>query len=319
MAFDPTPKLWILGKPLSKEAILDQAKHGDLVLDPAMLDRTLGVSFVQSMDESGKTMTKKELVRKDITGSGYASVPLEVTRHFADPVAAYLPHLSIKPGGETAPVIRKEDWYSIELDAGSHSDLLKQQTGGRPVNAIRKVTYFVGDYGAGQGYFIFNPETEAEETNMSAWKPLNKQTPDRYLQREIYRKTAADLTRDQQKNADLFQNRFLDYLKSHPGGQVSLRSIPENINNYENEGSMMTSGNLIRVETAAAGSLPNIQVRYTEWVEDAAKKENVPVDHDLTFVPTALSKEGPMGHVQFWFNKEFNWILWPPLWELKKK
>lgn len=80
----------------------------------------------------------------------------------------------------------------------------------------------------------------------------------------------------------------------------------------------MANGKLIRIEPAKAGALPEILVRYTKWVEDPAKKENVPVDQDLIFAPTILSKEGARGNVHFWINRASNWILLPPLYKLKK-
>ncbi len=272
----------------------------------------------QGLDQGGKALNEKKLVQRDSTGSGYASVPLEITRHFADPVGRYLPHLSIRLDGQKTEAVRREDWYAIELDAVAHADLLQQQTGGRPVAPNRQVTYFVNDYGAGKGYCLYNPETPAEENNMEAWKPLNKKTPDRYLQKEIYRKTVAEFSKEQQKNAELFEKRYLEYLQAHPDDLVDLRSIPKDINQYEQEGGMMTNGKLIRIEAAKAGALPEILVRYTEWVEDPAKKENVPVDHDLIFAPTILSKEGARGNVHFWINRASNWILMPPLYKLKK-
>ena len=312
------PKVWILGKPLPREQLLKEAAHGDLVLDPPLADRTLGVWFVQGLNEEGKTLKKNKMVQRDITGSGYASVPLEITRHFADPVARYLSHLSIRLDSQKEEAVRRQDWYSIELDAAVHADLLQQQTGGRAVAANRQVTYFVNDFGAGQGYCIYNPETEAEGNNMVAWKPLNEKTPDRYLQKKVYRKTAAEFTKEQQKNADLFETRFLKYLQAHPDELVTLRGIPKDINKYEQEGGMMTNGKLIRIEPAQGGALPEILVRYTEWVEDPEKKENVPVDHDLTFIPTILTKKGRFGNVHFWIEKESNWMLFPPLYKLKK-
>jgi len=312
------PKVWTLGKSLSKEQVLEKAEHGDLVLDPAQADRTLGVWFVQGLDEGGKALKKNKMLQRDSTGSGYASIPLEITRHFADPVARYLPHLSIRLDGQKTEAVRREDWYAIELDAAAHADLLHQQTGGRPVAPNRQVIYFVNDYGAGKEYCIYNPETEAEENIMEAWKPLNKNTADPYLQKAVYRKTASGFNKEQQKNAELFEKRYLEYLQAHSDELVDLRSIPNNINQYEQEGGMMANGKLIRIEPVKADAFPKIVARYTEWVEDPAKKENVPVDHDLTFVPTVLTEAGRFGHVHFWVEKASNWMLFPPLYKLKK-
>ncbi len=317
MASKKQPTIWIVDSDHPEKKILEKAEHGDMLYNPQDSDRTMGVKFVQALDAKGKALAKKKVVRKDTTGSGYCSVPLDVTRHMDDPVGYYLSHLAVKQGKET--LVRKDDWYAIELDGKAHAGLLKQQAGGKAVATGRKVIYFVNDWGAGKsGFYIYNPLTKEEDDSMEGWKPLNAKTPKSYLGKEIYRKTAKEVGKDQSKAAKVFENGFLTYLNAHPGAMVTLRNIPKDINNYEKEGGNMMNGNLVKVEKAAAGSLPDITVKFTEWVEDPKKKEMVPVEHQPAFKPTILAKDGKFGNVHFWVDKSSGWMLFPP-YEVTKK
>ena len=205
----------------------------------------------------------------------------------------------------------KEDWFAIELDGKSHGALLKEQTGGRPVAGGRKVIFFVNDYGAGKGFYIWNPETGQEDDALEGWKPLNAKTPEKYLGEKIARQTSAEADKAQQKNRTIYETRLLEYLEAHPGEMVTLVSIPEEINNFRNAGGMMVNGTLIKIRNTS-GELPEILVKYTEWVEKPGKQDMVPVDHELVFSPAVLSEKGPLGNVHFWINREFSWMLYPP-------
>ena len=86
MATSNKPKLWIVDATHPEKQILSGAVHGDMVFSSGWGERTMCVKFVQALDDKGKTSAEKKLIRKDETGSGYCSVPVEVTRHFPDPV-----------------------------------------------------------------------------------------------------------------------------------------------------------------------------------------------------------------------------------------
>ena len=123
--------IYFLEKIQTEEALLAQAQHGDMVVEPQDL-RSMNVYFVQALAENGQPCPKK-LVQKDRTGSGYCSIPLSITQHFEDPVAYFLESLSIKKTG-----IRLHDWYEIEVSPQFHQKTLQEQTGGRLVPESRE-------------------------------------------------------------------------------------------------------------------------------------------------------------------------------------
>ncbi len=302
------PRVWTIDTGTSVQDLVASAEHGDLVFDPAGGPRTLGVKFVEALGANGKPLKHRKLVQQDTSGSGYCSVPLDVTRHFADPVARYLPSLAIR--SDQGDGISLDDWLAIELDGEAHAKLLKQQAGGRAVDAGRRVVYFVNDFGAGKGYALWNPLFPSEDDGMSGWKPLDKKTPDEYLGKSIYRERGAQASKTQEKNRKICEDHLLAELRGKDGAMLTLVSIPETVDNFREAGGQMTNATLISVDDGAG--LPDIRVDYTEWAEDPKSGEIVPTKHELAFTPTVLSTEGPFGNVHFWINRDFNWMLSPP-------
>ncbi len=308
MSTAKAPRVFLMDASAGSSALPEAAVHGDMLVDTAA-DRTLGVRFLMALDDHGRNLGDKRLVRKDETGSGYCSVPAEVTRAFPDPVAYYLPHLEIEVDG--TPLVRQGDWYTIELDAARHAELLSRQTGGRPVATGRRVAYFVGDFGAGQGFRLWNPLSAAEDDSMNGWKPLDQDTPGTWLGASVYRE-AASLTRAQERNRAVCEDRLLASLAGKEGDIVTLAGIPDDVDRFREAGGMMTTGTLTGIRESDAGGLPAVLVRYTEWVEDPKGGDNRPVEHELVLEPTVLSDDGPFGNVHFWVSRDAGLMLYPP-------
>ena len=302
------PRVWTVDAETPLADLVASSAHGDLVFDPAGGSRSLGVKFVNALGTSGKPLKHGKLVQRDTSGSGYCSVPVEVTRHFADPVARYLPSLAIDSADGDG--VSLDDWLAIELDGDSHAEVLEQQTGGRAVDTGRRIVYFVSDFGAGTGYSLWNPLFPGEDDGMSGWKPLDAETPDEYLGKSIYRERGAKASKTQERNRTICEDHLLAGLEGKDGAMVTLVSIPETIDNFREAGGQMTNATLLSID--AGDLLPDIRVDYTEWAEDPKSGEIVPRKHELVFAPTVLSTDGPFGNVHFWINREFNWMLSPP-------
>jgi heat shock protein HslJ len=88
MSTRTAPRVFLVDPSTGPEELPGGAVHGDMLVNPAA-DRTRGVRFVMALDDDGRAPGEKRLVRKDETGSGYCSVPIEITRAFPDPVAYY--------------------------------------------------------------------------------------------------------------------------------------------------------------------------------------------------------------------------------------
>lgn len=308
-------KPWFLDRDGNELEILKKASHGDLVVFADGELRSLGVRFVLAWAADGSTR-KKRLIQKDETGSGYCDVPVEITMHFDDPVGSFLPVLRVKmPGGEK---LGDDDWNAIQLHAEKHQSLLQAQTGGKEVSSGRRVVFFVGNPGYKQGYYIYNPETQQEEDAGDGWKRLDNKIAARYLGAEPYRKTEKDFTKDRGKKSELYEIKFLAYLRKNVGELISVRNIPADINNMENEASTSTTATLQGVGSPGKNGLPEVKVSYTEYVDDREKDEIVPVKKELTFSPEVLADSGALGGIHFWVERDNGLMLDPPLWKLEK-
>lgn len=309
------PKPWFLDRDGDEIEILNKASNGDLVVAAGSSLRSLKVKFVLGLAADGSTR-KKKLIQRDETGSGYCDVPVEITRHFDDPVASFLPALRVKiPDGEE---LRDDDWNAIQLDPKMHRRVLKKQTGGTEIAGGRRVVYFVGNPEYEQGYYIYNPESQQEEDAGGGWMRLDRKIDAKFLGTEPYRKTGKDFAKDRGAKRDLYETRFLAYLNKNVGEIVTLRNIPTDVNNMENEASSSATGTLEGVGSPGKNGLPQVKVSYTEYVEDREKGEIVPVKKKLVFSPEVLADSGALGGVHFWLERDSGLMLDPPLWELEK-
>ncbi|MEN9611732.1 MAG: hypothetical protein RLZZ628_2546 [Bacteroidota bacterium] len=205
------PKHWILNLDGDENSILQQAAHGDLLIDPTVHYRTEGVHFVCKYYDGNKTIcTTKD--RADLSAAAYYSVPLTVTRHIPDPLAFYLGYLENKKYQ-----IRLRDYHGIELDAAIHQTCLQKYSGGRPIDFQRKVYYELTEYWGVVGLYL-KPDDNLDECE-AEWLRLTPKLAAKHLQAPLptQSRNPAVMKRAAEYKKK-YETTFLQYLQSLPKG-----------------------------------------------------------------------------------------------------
>jgi hypothetical protein len=127
------------------------ASHGDMIIIGEKSLRSLNVYFL-SYELNNQNLTRK-LVQKDLSGSGYSCVPIEVTKMLQDPLKFYDNAFHFGDYDEI-------DFSGIEIDTQVHQNLIKQFTNGKAVSSNRKCFYFLSynewDSSRGKHQFSLN-------------------------------------------------------------------------------------------------------------------------------------------------------------------
>ena len=116
----------------------EECMHGDIVTGAEKTLRSMEVYFVNCVWETcdeAKRRLKRRLVQKDLSGSGYCCVPIEVTQKIKDPLRFYENAFTFSNYDEI-------DFSGIQIDTKIHQNVIRQFTGGKQVHFSRKCFYF---------------------------------------------------------------------------------------------------------------------------------------------------------------------------------
>lgn len=282
---------WVLGRDGDPATLLAQAAHGDLLIDPEGY-RSTGVQFVcWKPVESGFERT---LVKFDLSGSGYCSVPLAVTRHLPDPPAFYQGRL------EYRPYVTKGDWYSIELDSTVHQPLLQRLAGGRPIHPARGVTYLF-QVSRGRAGVYLEDRNCLDRNEADVWIRLSKSTTKQFLGPPQAGHRDERVIRAAKKTKVTYEQGFLAYLQALPlGSQIIMTNPPRNP--QEDDGSGWgTSVAFDGVEQEAATGDYLVRAHYSYWESDELNS-SPPVEAlaRVVFRPTVRTQYGPFQQIRLW-------------------
>jgi hypothetical protein len=286
MPINTHPKHWILNLNGDENAILQQAAHGDLLIDPTVNYRTEGVHFVCKYYDAQNTICVAK-DRADLSAAAYYSVPLSVTRHIPDPIAFYVGHLENKKYG-----IRTNDYHGMELDAAIHQTCLQQLTGGKPIDFQRKVYYDLSGYWGKAGVYL-KPDENLDEGDVS-WLRLTPKIAAKHLQvpsstgnlrNPAIMKIAAAYKKK-------YETTFLQHLQSlTKGTSLNVQSPLPKEPKEERGGCSGSSCNFNRLET------PFLYMDESSWGENGEEKW-----HTHKFEQKVVTKYGKFAGVPFWID-----------------
>ena len=100
------------------------------------------------MNSSVNYRLVKRLIQEDQSGSGYCTVPKEVTKKLRNPIEFY-------EGSLTFGEYTEADFGGIGIDTEAHQDLIQKFSGGRQVALERQCFYFFenNEWEASKGNF----------------------------------------------------------------------------------------------------------------------------------------------------------------------
>jgi hypothetical protein len=283
MPIQEHPKHWILNLDGDENAILQQAAHGDLLIDPTVNYRTEGVHFVCKYYDNHKTIcTTKD--RADLSAAAYYSVPLTVTRHIPDPLAFYLGYLENKKYH-----IRANDYNGIELDAAIHQTCLQRLTGGKPIDFQRKVYYDLSSYWGMTGVYL-KPDDNLDECEV-AWLRLTPKIAAIHLQAPSKAQNRnLKIVKEAAAYKKKYETTFLHYLQSLPkGSSLNVQNPLPKEPKDEKGGCGVTSCNFNRLENNV------LYMNQSSWDEHGKEKW-----HTRIFKQKVATQYGRFAEVPFW-------------------
>jgi hypothetical protein len=286
MLLNPHPKHWILNLDGDESSILQQAAHGDLLIDPMVNYRTEGVYFVCKYYDAQNTICVTT-DRADWSAAAYYSVPLTVTRHIPDPIAFYVGYLENKKYG-----IRINDYHGMELDAAIHQTCLQQLTGGKPIDFQRKIYYDLSGYWGKAGAYL-KPDENLDEGEVS-WLRLTPKIAAKQLQ--------APSATGQERNPTIvkiaatykkkYETTFLHYLQSLPKGtSLNVQSPLPKEPKDDKGGCSGSSCNFNRLENNV------LYIDASSWDDNGDEKWQT-----LLFKQKVVTQYGRFAGVPFWTN-----------------